>query len=320
MKNENKITLEVLNVLFKVFQKYKFENPIPQDTIEIIREYIDSRQITVQFRETYSLNEKNRFEIGWDQDSLLTDLVSLSAKLFKPHIEDFRREHIETTNKWFLDNMKIEGISSQLNIITEIVLNQEKYLPGFKYFYEFKSTHLDKKDGKNDERHFGDLLFVSEVGVLAVIGVNLNFSKNKKHIKEQIRDFKTFANKKFGNLFVAIIGLYVSHGKNDKITLNPIDSFDKKIMKRVKEFVKSEMIQGETSNTDISSGSSYSDSDSKEDNEISDSDSSIDDNDNDSSSSNLMDFFKFIITIIKFITIVLFFDFINKNYFKKEES
>ncbi|POG62926.1 hypothetical protein GLOIN_2v1691179 [Rhizophagus irregularis DAOM 181602=DAOM 197198] len=202
--------------------------------------------------------------------------------------------------------MKFEGINTELEIITEIVLNQEKNLPGFEYFYEFNN------EGGN--HHSGNLLFVSEVGILAIIGVNnkFNYIENKKFIKNQIREYKTFANNRFGNKFVTIIGLYASYNRNGKITLNPVDSFDKMIMKKVKEFTKEkqEMLQEKTSNKD--SDSSYSDSDSKEEESDSDDDVVIDDNSSQNS------FFDFLKSVIKFIIFILLLDFIFKNYFKKE--
>ncbi|GBC43145.2 hypothetical protein GLOIN_2v1691179 [Rhizophagus irregularis DAOM 181602=DAOM 197198] len=155
MEGEDKITIEVLNILFKILQNHKFENSIPEDIIEIIKEYIDSKRINVQLREIKIPNKQKHFEIGWDQDNLLKDLLSLSLKLYEPHKKDFERIHIGTKNKWFLDNMKFEGINTELEIITEIVLNQEKNLPGFEYFYEFNN------EGGN--HHSGNLLFVSEV-------------------------------------------------------------------------------------------------------------------------------------------------------------
>ncbi|CAG8556105.1 10171_t:CDS:2, partial [Rhizophagus irregularis] len=283
MEGEDKITIEVLNILFKILQNHKFENSIPEDIIEIIKEYIDSKRINVQLREIKIPNKQKHFEIGWDQDNLLKDLLSLSLKLYEPHKKDFERIHIGTKNKWFLDNMKFEGINTELEIITEIVLNQEKNLPGFEYFYEFNN------EGGN--HHSGNLLFVSEVGILAIIGVNnkFNYIENKKFIKNQIREYKTFANNRFGNKFVTIIGLYASYNRNGKITLNPVDSFDKMIMKKVKEFTKEkqEMLQEKTSNKD--SDSSYSDSDSKEEESDSDDDVVIDDN---SSQNSFFDFLK----------------------------
>jgi hypothetical protein len=246
MESEGKLTIEILNVLFKIFQNYEFKDPIPQNIIEIIKEYIDSRRINVQLRETYFSKKKKSFEIGWDQDNLLKDLLSLSIKLYEPHIKDFEEVHIETKNKWFLDNMKIEGKNSELEIVTEILLNQEKYLPGFEYFYEFDLLHNNRS---------GDLLFVSEVGVMAVIGIKhlnrFDYIEKKTYIKKQIREFKTLANKRFNNKFVAIIGLNASYNKtnrNGKITLNPIDSLDKMIMKKVKELMKEkhEKIQGKS--------------------------------------------------------------------------
>ncbi|CAB4381451.1 uncharacterized protein OCT59_028046 [Rhizophagus irregularis] len=306
MEGEDKITIEVLNILFKILQNHKFENSIPEDIIEIIKEYIDSKRINVQLREIKIPNKQKHFEIGWDQDNLLKDLLSLSLKLYEPHKKDFERIHIGTKNKWFLDNMKFEGINTELEIITEIVLNQEKNLPGFEYFYEFNN------EGGN--HHSGNLLFVSEVGILAIIGVNnkFNYIENKKFIKNQIREYKTFANNRFGNKFVTIIGLYASYNRNGKITLNPVDSFDKMIMKKVKEFTKEkqEMLQEKTSNKD--SDSSYSDSDSKEEESDSDDDVVIDDNSSQNS------FFDFLKSVIKFIIFILLLDFIFKNYFKKE--
>ncbi|CAB4405345.1 unnamed protein product [Rhizophagus irregularis] len=306
MEGEDKITIEVLNILFKILQNHKFENSIPEDIIEIIKEYIDSKRINVQLREIKIPNKQKHFEIGWDQDNLLKDLLSLSLKLYEPHKKDFERIHIGTKNKWFLDNMKFEGINTELEIITEIVLNQEKNLPGFKYFYEFNN------EGGN--HHSGNLLFVSEVGILAIIGVNnkFNYIENKKFIKNQIREYKTFANNRFGNKFVTIIGLYASYNRNGKITLNPVDSFDKMIMKKVKEFTKEkqEMLQEKTSNKD--SDSSYSDSDSKEEESDSDDDVVIDNNSSQNS------FFDFLKSVIKFIIFILLLDFIFKNYFKKE--
>lgn len=249
MEGEVKLTIEVLNILFKIFQNYEFENSIPEDIIEIIKNYIDSKRINVQLRETKISKEKKHFDIGWDQDNLLKDLLSLSVKLYEPHKKDFERIHIETRNKWFLDNMKFEGINSELEIITEIVLNQEKNLPGFEYFYEF--------DHNEGHHHSGDLLFASEVGVLAIIGVKhlnkFNYKENKRFIKNQIREYKTFANKRFVNKFVTIIGLYASYNRNGKITLNPVDSFDKMIVKKVKEITKEkhEMLQEKSSSNNF---------------------------------------------------------------------
>ncbi|GBC05266.1 hypothetical protein RclHR1_06140008 [Rhizophagus clarus] len=305
MKSDDKLNIEVLNVLFKILQKYKFETPVPDDTIEIIKEYIDSRRINV---ETFFSKNEKFYEIGWDQDNLLQDLLSSSLKLYESHIKDFERIHIETKRKWFLDKMKNGGINSELEILTDIVLNQEKYLPGFKYFYEFDIFH-------NDGLRSGDLLFVSEVGVLAVIGVkHLNkFTYiDKKSIKNQIRDYKSFANKRFNNKFAVIIGLYASYNRNNKIMLNPIDSFDKMIMKKVKEIMKKhDAIRGKSSN--MESDSTYSNSEE----EISDSDDDVVIDDN-SSQNIFFDFLKSIFKYLRFIIFILILEFIYKNYYLKK--
>jgi hypothetical protein len=298
MMDESKLNIEILKILFKVFRGCKFETPIPDDTVEIIKEYINSRQITVQLNvKEVSLKKTKHFEIGWNQDELLTDLVSTSVKLFEPHVEDFKKAHIETKNKWFLDENKYSigkygEFNSQVGVITEIVLNQEKYLPGFQYFYEFELS-------KHNEGH---LLFVSEVGVLAVVGVT-NSLKKKKDTKDHIMKLKNSADERFGNMFVAIIGLYAT-SKNDEIGLSPVDPFDGKIAKKVKGIVEDEH---EASNTDISL-----DTDSEED----DDNPTLQDIQEYQESS----FWSFFKSIIKFILFFLIFDLIFNIYSKEKEA
>ncbi|CAG8443836.1 8217_t:CDS:2 [Funneliformis mosseae] len=261
----DKITIKELNFMFKICQKQKFDDQIPEDIVQIIREYIVSKKLVVHLRETISRRKKKYYEFGWDQDDLLTQLVSLSAKLFKPQVENLKSTHIKTMNKWFLDpkkhNMKFEvELNSRAEVMTEIILNQERYLPGFKYFYEYDWGYSDEKDDVSLE---GDLLFISEVGIMAVVEVKhinkAHLKENKKEIKRQAKKFKYFADKRFGSRVVAIIGLYAIHGKDGQIALDYIDPFDKRLAKKARAFLEKESSASSDSSSDDETDSALDD-------------------------------------------------------------
>ncbi|CAI2166861.1 3241_t:CDS:2, partial [Funneliformis geosporum] len=251
----DKIDIKVLNFMFKICHRHKFEDQIPEDIVQIIREYIVSRNLTVHLKETISRRKKKYYEFGWDRDDLLTELVSLSAKSFIPHVESLKSTHIKTMNKWFLDprkhNMKFEAeLNSKAEVMTEIILNQERYLPGFKYFYEYNWVYTNEKDDVTFE---GDLLFISEVGIMAVVEVKhinqAHLKENRKEIKSQVKKLKYLADKQFDSSVVAVIGLYANHDKNGQIVLDYIDIYDKMLAKKARRFLEKE---SDTSSDSIS--------------------------------------------------------------------
>ncbi len=194
---------------------------------ELLQEVFQSEGVKV----TQHYNP-NSICIDYQMDTL-NDTLPICKEWFQPHIEDLKRSDKRTRKEW---EKHYEEDHPEYIMKNELIKKTKKI--GFNYFIDFEWNT------EQDNHHYGsgDLIFGSDYGVYIIIETEWLNKKDSAHarrsridarnkVKHQAQIYKQFAEEKFKNKAIKVIG--ASYTNDSKLRF--VDNQDEEIAKMIEK-------------------------------------------------------------------------------------
>ncbi|CAG8471197.1 9271_t:CDS:2 [Acaulospora colombiana] len=230
--SNRELEIQVCKLLFKTLQEEKITEHIPDNVFVRAAEVAKSKLLTATLKET---EEQGNFIFDWDHNDLLSHLVHMSAKLHRNMINENIRRKDQLIQSFHYAQNSGDFNRDEYNLKLEFIQNVRTLLPGFENLFALDWF----VNGQQHDR--GHLVFISNVGILAVVEVKYIAPDATQNVKEQSRTqvkerakrFKTEAAKKF-----KMVTIGVTFTNEDERPTQFVNRIDKNIAYSVAEYTR----------------------------------------------------------------------------------
>ncbi|CAG8754410.1 16494_t:CDS:2, partial [Acaulospora morrowiae] len=212
-------------------QEEKITEPISDKVFFRAVEVVKSKLTTATLKET---DEQGAFVFDWDHDDLLSHIVKMSGRLHRNmNNENFRRNDRLTKAFQYAPLFN----QNEYNLKSEFINNVKTLLPGFENLFAFDWLTVDGQQQHGQ----GHLIFISNVGVLAVVEVKYIVpnatrdvrEQSQMQVRERTKRIKIEAAKKF-----KMVTIGVTFTNDGEYPIRFVNSIDRNIAFAVANYTK----------------------------------------------------------------------------------